>query len=125
MGDFPQRVWGFWHGWTTRAAIVGAQGLKRALARLLLLVHHGGAVPLELSRMIDDLVGRAWSLARQRSGRLAALSVALPGPTQPQWITEELDRRLTEAGLPGVEIEVQYGAEAPKLLVVEFERWRA
>ena len=82
-------------------------------------------MPLELSRMIDDLVGRAISLARQRSGRLAALAVALPGAIRPDRIVEELDRRLTDAGLPGVEIEVHSGAEAPKLLVVEFERWKA
>ena len=82
-------------------------------------------MPLELSRMIEDLVGRACSLARQRSGRLAALSVALPGGMQPEAIIAELDRRLTDAGLPGVEIEVHLGADTPKLLVVEFERWKA
>ena len=82
-------------------------------------------MPLELSAMIDDLVGRAWRLARQRSGRLAGLVVSLPWASHSEQLVEELDRRLTEAGLPNVEIEVRLGDGAPKLLVVEFERWKA
>lgn len=82
-------------------------------------------MPLENSRMLDELVGRAWSLARQRSGRLAAMSVAVPGKDEGGQLLQELQRRLTLAGLPGVEIEIQGGAKLAKLLVVEFEQWKA
>lgn len=82
-------------------------------------------MPLELSRMIDDLVGRAWSLARQRSGRLAALRVALPGTTEVDRAADVLAQRLAEAGLPDVEVEVEVNADSARILVVEFERWKA
>lgn len=82
-------------------------------------------MPLELSRMIDDLVGRAWSLVRQRSGRLAALRVALPGTTEVDRAADVLAQRLAEAGLPDVEVEVEVNADSARILVVEFERWKA
>lgn len=82
-------------------------------------------MPLELSRMIDDLVGRAWSLARQRSGRMAAMRVALPGTTEVERVADVLRKRLAEAGLPGVDVEIEVSGDSARILVVEFERWKA
>ncbi|MED5369398.1 MAG: hypothetical protein VX899_00165 [Myxococcota bacterium] len=79
----------------------------------------------ELESMVDDVVGRAWALARQRTGRLAAITVSVPQGADTSLVAKALSSRLETVGLPEVEVEVLHSDRPPRLLALEFERWRA
>lgn len=69
---------------------------------------------------VDTLVAAALRIARERSGRLVALSVALPPEHDPSELAA-LRGALHRVGLGEVSVEVVPGPHA-RLVAAEFER---
>ena len=77
--------------------------------------------PSHLSQ-IEDLLRGVAVVARGRSGRLAALTLAVASELPQDEVRVAIRQRLERLGLPGVDVQLCPMAGAPRLLSVEYAR---
>lgn len=70
----------------------------------------------------EDLVSSSLLLARSRSGRMAALNVAVPNYIPLEQVRNFLANRLAACGYPGLEILVRGTTGPLRITSAEFER---
>ena len=76
----------------------------------------------DLEEQIDHVARAVTGLVRFRPGRLVALVVAAPGGGSNEDLRIALERRLAEAGIDFVDIQVRRGTGPVHLESAEFER---
>ncbi len=76
-----------------------------------------------LDSFVQDVVGCATQLTRQRGGRLVRMRLAVPSVVDVGLLLERLQQRLVSAGFPGVAIETVADPQ-PRVLTLEFKRWQ-
>lgn len=70
----------------------------------------------------DSLAQSAATMARGRSGRLAALTITVPGGVAALEFARLVEERLGAAGLTGVDVSTHVGHGPPRVVRAEFER---
>ncbi len=73
-------------------------------------------------QQVEELVTSALVLARSRSGRMAAVNVAVPEAMPQEQIGRLLKARLAACGHPGLEVVLQPSTGALRITSAEFER---
>lgn len=74
------------------------------------------------TQQVEDLVTSALVLARSRSGRIAAVNVAVPATLPREQVRNLLLSRLAACGYPGLEVVISAGVGALRITSAEFER---
>lgn len=79
-------------------------------------------MPAPWTHQIDELVTSTLVLARSRSGRIAAVNVAVPPPLPLDQVATLLRARLASCGHPGLEVLTHASTGAMRITRAEFER---
>ncbi len=74
------------------------------------------------TQQVEELVVSALLLARSRTGRIAAVNIAVPPPLPVEQVGVLLRARLAACGHPGLEVVTRASPGTMRIMSAEFER---